>query len=321
MSQNFIYDEASDLLLMTGWDKGPQEAYLILGYLNNKGDEWIHPLILDVVNPFDRENNIQWVGEIVVRFAGLASANGLPLLDSVKEYLAQQITNNTVNTCVLHQKDEEPVILDDSPFITLHFRENNGDSQPQENVAPEPGPSKWIVESEEEANEAYFSKLERDIYIHCSEAPGDNQDHDVSDILKKQISAVSAKAVFIKFQSSSHGLNYDDKSTTYNLEPSDEHNQDFMEWFRYSKWFPFFKFDGLNSVSFNFNDLQRAYESGSLGKGYEHGWFFLNEIQFGMISVRLQEYMDGHLEQRKERALQEINAMAEKAILNLDVEQ
>ncbi|MCS4309481.1 hypothetical protein M2404_003853 [Rheinheimera pacifica] len=123
MSQNYMFNEEKDLVLMTGWDKPMGEAYIIIGQLNEAGDDWLHPLLLDEVAPFDREHNMQYVDEIVVRFSGVARRHGILLSKSIKEHLVKQITDNAVNVMFLHSENAPSVALDDSPFRTLLFRQ------------------------------------------------------------------------------------------------------------------------------------------------------------------------------------------------------
>lgn len=122
MSQNFMFNEEKDLVLMTGWDKPMSEAYIIIGRLNEDGDDWLHPLLLDEVAPFDRQNNMQYVDEIVVRFSGVARRHGVLFNDSIKEHLVQHISENAVNVIFLHSGENTVVALDESPFKTLLFR-------------------------------------------------------------------------------------------------------------------------------------------------------------------------------------------------------
>lgn len=122
MSQNYIFNKEKGLVLMTGWDKPLNEAYIIIGKLNEKGDDWTHPLLVDEVAPFDRER-MQYVDEIVVRFSGVARRHGVLLNESIKEHLVQQIRENAVNVRLLHSDNAAPVVLDDGPFETLLFRQ------------------------------------------------------------------------------------------------------------------------------------------------------------------------------------------------------
>jgi hypothetical protein len=123
VSQNFIFNEEKNLVLMTGWDKPMGEAYIIIGQLNEPGDDWLHPLLIDEIAPFDREHNMQFVDEIVVRFTGVARRHGVLLNESIKKSLVQQISDNAVNVMFLHSEDNPPVALEDSPFRTLLFRQ------------------------------------------------------------------------------------------------------------------------------------------------------------------------------------------------------
>jgi len=123
MSQNYVYDKDSEKLLMAGWDKPVQEAYLIIGTLNEEGDEWEHPLSVDTVSPFDRENNIHHVDEIIVRFAGISGMYGIDFPDSLKETIVEQIKRNAVNERMVHTVGAEPVSLSENPFDTNYFRE------------------------------------------------------------------------------------------------------------------------------------------------------------------------------------------------------
>lgn len=117
-----MFNEEKDLVLMTGWDKPMSEAYIIIGRLNEDGDDWLHPLLLDEVAPFDRQNNMQYVDEIVVRFSGVARQHGVLFNDSIKEHLVQHISENAVNVIFLHSGENTAVALDESPFKTLLFR-------------------------------------------------------------------------------------------------------------------------------------------------------------------------------------------------------
>ena len=127
MSQNYVYDKETETLLMAGWDKPVQEAYLIIGTLNEEGDEWNHPLPVDRVTPFDRVNSIQYVDEIIVQYSGIAQMHGIELPQSLKVVLADQIRRNAVNEFAIHEEGKEPVILFDGPFHTNYFRSGQVD--------------------------------------------------------------------------------------------------------------------------------------------------------------------------------------------------
>lgn len=122
MSQNFMYDKKNDLVLMTGWDKPMQEAYIMIGRLDAAGEGWKRPMLVDETTPFNRDLNMQYVGEIVVRYSGVARRHGIQLTDSIKDYLINHITENTVNVIVLHSVDAPPEVLEDTPFSTQLFR-------------------------------------------------------------------------------------------------------------------------------------------------------------------------------------------------------
>lgn len=124
MSQNYVYDKDSEKLLMAGWDKPVQEAYLIIGTLNEEGDEWEHPLSVDTVSPFDRENNMHYVDEIIIRYSDLARMHGIVLPDSLKKSIVDQIQRNAVNERIVHSNEAEPVELSENPFDTDYFRSN-----------------------------------------------------------------------------------------------------------------------------------------------------------------------------------------------------
>lgn len=124
MSQNYVYDKESDKVLIAGWDKPLQEAYLIIGTLSDDGDDWEHPLDVDTVSPFDRVNNMHHVDEIIVRLSGIASLNGIELPKSLKEAIIDQIKRNAVNELFVHSMDAEPVELSERPFDTNYFRNN-----------------------------------------------------------------------------------------------------------------------------------------------------------------------------------------------------
>ena len=116
MSQHFAFFEETNQVLMLGWDKPIKEAYLILGNLNNEGDDWEYPLTIDVTNPFDRVVNIHHVDEIAIRFAGKLEEVGVELSKHLRDALIKDISEDSVNQTWLHKANSECTKLDESPF-------------------------------------------------------------------------------------------------------------------------------------------------------------------------------------------------------------
>ncbi len=122
MSQHYLFIENTNQVLMFGWDKPVQEAYLIFGQLNSKADDWEYPLIIDMVNPFDRVNNIKHVDEIVFKFNDALSNFDVELTENECKALIQDIQNNSVNEMWLHTSNNPPEQLEDTPFNTELFK-------------------------------------------------------------------------------------------------------------------------------------------------------------------------------------------------------
>ena len=121
MSQHYLFIKEKKLVAMLGWDKPIQAAYLSFGYLSPEGDDWQEPLLIHYSVPFDRINNIRFVDEIVISFAGLLERFHMTLPRILCDALIADIRDNTVNKMCFYPDDTDRIQLSESPFSSGLF--------------------------------------------------------------------------------------------------------------------------------------------------------------------------------------------------------
>ena len=118
MSQHYFETVINDkpTLFMLGWDKPMQEVYLLAGYYTDDRVDWVHPMLLEVTIPFDRENNMVFFDEITVYLKGNLQRLELALPETMFTALENDTRNNTVNEMHQHFTDKAAIALDENPF-------------------------------------------------------------------------------------------------------------------------------------------------------------------------------------------------------------
>lgn len=122
ISQNY-YQYPDGYVVMAGWDKPAKSAYLILADIDDDGSDWVSSFTLDIELPFDRENNIEHVDEIVMHMKGRLEVLGRTLPQSVFNATVDDIKDNAVNIMRVHFLNKVAIITEDSPFEDGRFKQ------------------------------------------------------------------------------------------------------------------------------------------------------------------------------------------------------
>lgn len=119
MSQN--YYQSGNMVAFVGWDKPTQSAFVTLGALTDSKRDWDEPFLLSKDYPFDRENNMHHVDEIVVSIKSRLGMAGLSIPDEVYGFLREDIAGDSVNVTRIHFDDKEPLLYEGDPFADGFF--------------------------------------------------------------------------------------------------------------------------------------------------------------------------------------------------------
>lgn len=192
--------------------------------------------------------------------------------------------------------------------------------------------TKHIVETEEQANEAFFND-----YENPPESPEDwDEYHEYFVEMREAVwhSIVCHNVQWAHLENQPellhHNLNHnesrvlilaDDRSVLKNKGPlswmiqdSEKALSEFQEWFVYSNWYRFFDFGG-DTVTFDYDEiLSNVNDKDALSY---HDEAFLDCLKSGILHVSRIEYMDNQLEQRKLKALSELDTIATEAVSKL----
>lgn len=120
MSQHFFEfnHNGKECLLMSGWDKGPQMAYIVIGYYMQDKSDWEEPFILDTDIPFDRIANIVHLDEIIIHFKGILERLEISVPGALFDGVAKDIRENNSNLMYLYNIQGEQQKISENPFVS-----------------------------------------------------------------------------------------------------------------------------------------------------------------------------------------------------------